>query len=166
MAKSKKGFEKGVRKVKGKGAAAKKKAIHAMLEALINEDAETAAIHFHDYLQQKSREIVLGEEAEEKEEDEKDEDKEESDEDDNEDDEDEDDEKEEVKENAKPSAGLTKKQRSNVVKKAKAGKDLGSEGKDFKKVEKSAEKQYGSKEAGERVAAAQMWKKEAKKHAK
>ena len=58
----------------------------------------------------------------------------------------------------KPSAGLTKKQKSTVSKKAHAGKDIGKKGKGFEKVAKAAEKQYGSKEAGERVAAAAMWK--------
>ena len=59
---------------------------------------------------------------------------------------------------AKPSAGLTHKQKSAVAKKAKAGKDIGHKGKGFEKVEKAAEKKYGSKEAGEKVAAAAMWK--------
>ena len=58
----------------------------------------------------------------------------------------------------KPSAGLTKKQKSTISKKAHAGKDIGKKGKGFAKVAKSAEKQYGSKEAGEKVAAAAMWK--------
>jgi hypothetical protein len=58
----------------------------------------------------------------------------------------------------KPSAGLTKKEKSAVVKKAKAGKDIGKKGKGFEKVAAKAAKQYGSKEAGEKVAAAAMWK--------
>ena len=58
----------------------------------------------------------------------------------------------------KPSAGLTKKQKSEVAKKAHAGKDIGKKGKGFEKVAKAAEKQYGSKEAGEKVAAAVLWK--------
>jgi hypothetical protein len=58
----------------------------------------------------------------------------------------------------KPSAGLTKKQKSDVAKKAKAGKDIGKKGKGFEKVAAKAAKQYGSKEAGKRVAAAAMWK--------
>jgi len=58
----------------------------------------------------------------------------------------------------KPSKGLSKKQKSAVVKKAKAGKDIGKKGKGFEKVASKAAKQYGSKEAGERVAAASMWK--------
>jgi hypothetical protein len=58
----------------------------------------------------------------------------------------------------KPSAGLTKKQKSAISKKAHAGKDIGKKGKGFEKVAKAAEKQYGSEEAGKRVAAAAMWK--------
>lgn len=65
---------------------------------------------------------------------------------------------------AKPSAGMTKKEKSAVAKKASAGKDIGKKGKGFEKVAKAAEKQYGSKEAGEKVAAAAMWKAQAKKH--
>ena len=58
----------------------------------------------------------------------------------------------------KPSTGLTKKEKSKTVKKAKAGKDIGKKGKGFEEVSKKAAKEYGSKEAGERVAAAAMWK--------
>lgn len=58
----------------------------------------------------------------------------------------------------KPSKGLSKKQKSAVAKKAKAGEDIGKKGKGFEKVAAKAAKQYGSKEAGERVAAAAMWK--------
>jgi len=58
----------------------------------------------------------------------------------------------------KPSAGLTKKEKSEVVKKAKEGKDLGKAGKAFKKVEKKAEKEYGSKETAKKVAGAAFWK--------
>lgn len=65
---------------------------------------------------------------------------------------------------AKPSAGMTKKEKSAVAKKASAGKDIGKKGKGFEKVAKAAEKQYGSKEAGQKVAAAAMWKAQAKKH--
>lgn len=63
----------------------------------------------------------------------------------------------------KPSAGMTKKEKSAVSKKAHAGKDIGKKGKDFEKVAKAGEKQYGSKEAGQKVAAAAMWKAQAKK---
>ena len=65
---------------------------------------------------------------------------------------------------SKPSAGMTKKEKSAVATKAKAGKDIGKKGKGFEKVAKAAEKQYGSKEAGQKVAAAAMWKNQAKKH--
>ena len=58
----------------------------------------------------------------------------------------------------KPSAGLSKKQKSAVAKKAKAGKDIGKKGKGFEKIAAKAAKQYGSKEKGEKVAAAAMWK--------
>ena len=63
----------------------------------------------------------------------------------------------------KPSAGMTAKEKSAVAKKARAGKDIGKKGPGFKKVAKAAEKQYGSKEAGQKVAAAAMWKAQAKK---
>lgn len=58
----------------------------------------------------------------------------------------------------RPSAGLTKKEKSAVVKKAVAGKDIGKKGKGFEKVADKAAKEYGSKEKGEKVAAAAMWK--------
>jgi len=62
----------------------------------------------------------------------------------------------------KPSAGMTKKEKSALAKKAHKGGDVGKKGKGFEKVVKAAEKQYGSKEAGQRVAAAAMWKQAAK----
>jgi len=62
----------------------------------------------------------------------------------------------------KPSAGMTKKEKSAVTKKARAGGDIGKKGKGFEKVATTAEKQYGSKEAGQRVAAASMWRGQAK----
>lgn len=68
-----------------------------------------------------------------------------------------------LNESKKPSAGLTKKEKSSVVKKAKAGKDIGKSGKGFEKVAKKASKKYGSKEKGEKVAAAAMWKSQAAK---
>jgi hypothetical protein len=58
---------------------------------------------------------------------------------------------------------MTKKAKSAVAKKAHAGGDIGKKGKGFEKVEKAAEKKYGSKEAGQKVAAAAMWKGQAKK---
>lgn len=56
-----------------------------------------------------------------------------------------------------PSSGLSDEEKSRVAKKAKKGKDIFNGG--FKKVEDAAAKEYGSKEAGERVAASVMWKK-------
>ena len=55
------------------------------------------------------------------------------------------------------------KKRSAIAKKARAGKDIGKKGKNFSKVAAKAAKQYGSAEAGKRVAAAVMWKNAAKK---
>jgi len=63
-----------------------------------------------------------------------------------------------VQESTKPSQGLSKDKKSEVVKKAKAGEDIGKKGKGFDKVANKAAKEYGSKEAGEKVAAAAMWK--------
>ena len=59
---------------------------------------------------------------------------------------------------SKPSAGLSKEKKSEVVKKAKHGGDIGKKGKGFEKIADKASKKYGSKEAGEKVAAAAMWK--------
>ena len=58
----------------------------------------------------------------------------------------------------KPSGGLSSKQRSEISKKARDGKNIGKPGKNFDKVADKAAKKYGSKEAGEKVAAAAMWK--------
>ena len=58
----------------------------------------------------------------------------------------------------KPSAGLTKSEKSSIVKKAKAGKDIGKPGKSFDKVAKAA----GGGEKGKKIAAAAMWKNAAK----
>lgn len=55
-----------------------------------------------------------------------------------------------------PSTGLTKKQKSDVVKKAKAGKDIGKKGKGFKDVEAAAKK--SGADDPKAVAAATMWK--------
>lgn len=65
-----------------------------------------------------------------------------------------------VMETDKPSAGMTKKEKSTVVKKARAGKDIGKPGKGFEKVEKAAKKS-GAKDP-KAVAAAAMWKQQAK----
>jgi hypothetical protein len=54
----------------------------------------------------------------------------------------------------KPSAGLSKKTKSNVAKKASAGKDIGKPGKNFDKVAAAA----GGGQKGKRIAAAAMWK--------
>jgi len=56
--------------------------------------------------------------------------------------------------NVKPSAGLSKKTKSNIAKKASAGKDIGKKGKSFAKVAAAA----GGGEKGKRIAAAAMWK--------
>lgn len=54
----------------------------------------------------------------------------------------------------KPSAGLSKKTKSNIAKKASAGKDIGKKGKGFAKVAAAA----GGGQKGKRIAAAAMWK--------
>lgn len=48
--------------------------------------------------------------------------------------------------------------KSYSAKDAAAGKDIGKPGKNFKKIEESAAKKYGNKEAGERVAGAVLAK--------
>lgn len=63
-----------------------------------------------------------------------------------------------LNEKKKPSAGLSKKQKSKIAKKAREGGDIGKKGKGFDAVAAKAAERYGSKEAGERVAAAAMWK--------
>ena len=63
-----------------------------------------------------------------------------------------------VDEASKPSAGLTKAQKSATVKSAKAGEDIGKPGKSFDKVAKAA----GGGEKGTKIAAAAMWKNKAK----
>jgi hypothetical protein len=64
-----------------------------------------------------------------------------------------------MEESAKPSAGMSAKEKSAVAKKASAGKDIGKPGKSFDKVAKAA----GGGEKGEKIAAAAMWKQQAKK---
>jgi hypothetical protein len=61
-------------------------------------------------------------------------------------------------EEEKPSSGLSKEKKSEIVKKAKKGGDIGKKGKGFEKLANKAAKEYGSKEKGEKVAAASMWK--------
>ena len=62
-----------------------------------------------------------------------------------------------LNEKKKPSAGLSKKKKSEIAKKASAGKNIGKPGKNFDKVAADAAKRYGSEEAGKKVAAAAMW---------
>lgn len=71
---------------------------------------------------------------------------------------DKDEKKEKDLDESKPSAGLSKAKKASTVKKAKAGGDIGKPGKGFAKVAAKAAKEYGSKEKGEKVAAAAMWK--------
>jgi len=59
-------------------------------------------------------------------------------------------------ESKKPSAGLSKKKKSEVAKKASQGKDIGKKGKNFDKVAKKAKE--GGADDPEAVAAAAMWK--------
>jgi hypothetical protein len=54
----------------------------------------------------------------------------------------------------KPSTGLSKEKKSDVVKKAKEGKDIGKKGKGFEKIAQAA----GGGEKGKKIAAAAMWK--------
>ncbi len=58
----------------------------------------------------------------------------------------------------KPSAGLTKKQKSTIAKKAASGKDIGKKGKGFEMIAKKAAKKYGSKERGQAFARSQIGK--------
>ena len=51
-------------------------------------------------------------------------------------------------------SGSLEEKKGYSAKAARAGKDIGNPGKNFAKIEKSAAKKYGSKEAGERVAGA------------
>jgi hypothetical protein len=61
----------------------------------------------------------------------------------------------------KPSAGLTKKQKSSIVKQAQKGKDFGKKGPGFQAIVKKA-KASGAKDP-EAIAGAQFWKGQAKK---
>lgn len=60
----------------------------------------------------------------------------------------------------KPAKNVPKKVRSKIVKKARKGQNVFGGG--FQKVASKAAKEYGSVEAGRRVAASVMWKKVAK----
>ena len=62
---------------------------------------------------------------------------------------------------AKPKHKL--KAKSYSAKQAAKGKDIGKPGKNFEKIEDKAAAEYGSKEAGERVAGAALAKLRAKK---
>lgn len=64
-----------------------------------------------------------------------------------------------IEEKKKPSAGMSKGEKSSIVKKARAGEDIGKKGKGFEKVAKTA----GGGEKGQKIAAAAMWKGQAKK---
>jgi hypothetical protein len=66
-----------------------------------------------------------------------------------------------IREAKKPSAGLSKKQKSAIVKKAKSGKDMGKKGKGFEKIVKAAKK--SGADNPEAVAGAAFWKGQAKK---
>ena len=57
-----------------------------------------------------------------------------------------------------PGMELSSKERSAIAKQAIAGKDIGKKGKTFDKVAAMAAEKYGSEEAGQRVAAAAMFK--------
>jgi len=59
----------------------------------------------------------------------------------------------------KPSAGLSKKEKSAIVKKAEKGEDIGKKGKSFEKIAKKA----GGGEKGDKIAGSIMWKQQAKK---
>lgn len=61
----------------------------------------------------------------------------------------------------KPSAGLSKKQKSAIAKKARKGGDIGKKGRGFEKVEKAAKKSGADNPKA--VAAAAMWKAAAKR---
>lgn len=53
---------------------------------------------------------------------------------------------------------MAHKMHSYSAKRARAGKDLGKPGKNFHKIEEKAAKEYGSEEAGKRVAGAVLAK--------
>ena len=60
---------------------------------------------------------------------------------------------------SKPSAGMSKSAKSSAVKDARAGKDMGSPGKNFAKIAAKA----GGGEKGKRIAGAVFWHKMAKR---
>lgn len=63
--------------------------------------------------------------------------------------------------NEAPSSGLSSKDKTNVVKKARAGEDIGKKGKGFAKVIANVEKQGKSPEAAKKIAGAEMWRQQA-----
>jgi hypothetical protein len=65
----------------------------------------------------------------------------------------------------RPSAGLTKAERSKIVKRAKAGKQFSKTTK-FKDVERKAIRTYGNKKKAKAVAGSVFWKAQARKKAK
>lgn len=52
--------------------------------------------------------------------------------------------------------------KSKAAKEAKSGKDMGAKGKNFSKIAAKADKEYGSKEAGNKVAGSIFQKMRAK----
>jgi hypothetical protein len=52
---------------------------------------------------------------------------------------------------------LKKAKRAKIVKEARKGHDFGKKGKNFDKVADKAAKEYGSKEAGDKVAGKIFW---------
>jgi hypothetical protein len=63
-----------------------------------------------------------------------------------------------------PGKGIPEKKKSDIVKKARKGKDMFGKGKNFEKIADAAGKRYGDEEAGKRVAGAIFWKKAKGKH--
>lgn len=62
-----------------------------------------------------------------------------------------------------PGKKISKKKKSEIVKRAKKREDIGKPGKKFKEIEAKAAKKYGSEESGKRIAASAMWKAAKKK---
>lgn len=62
----------------------------------------------------------------------------------------------------RPSAGLTKAERSAIVRKARAGKKFGKNV-TFEQIERKALKTYGSKKKAKAVAGSVFWKAQAQK---
>lgn len=63
------------------------------------------------------------------------------------------------KKKSAPSAGMSAEAKGAAVKEAQSGKDMGAKGKNFSKIAASAGKEYGSAEAGKKVAGAIFWNK-------